>query len=94
MGLQTIPVDKLDNQLSIRRLDLGEKRDVCGVRAEGVDVLKFRTLGSSIGFCAVLVESRRVREKARVGFRGSINGDIWVLPDLAIVLIQRRHGKA
>jgi hypothetical protein len=61
----------------IRRLDLGEKRDVSGVFTEGAGVLKIGILGSSTGFCAVLAESRRVREKARVGFRGSINRDTW-----------------
>jgi len=86
---RAIPANELDDQLPIRRLDPGEKCDVRRIRAEGVDVLEFDTLGSCTGLCGVLIEPCRVREKARVGFRGSANRDIRILPDPAVVLIQR-----
>ena len=93
MGFHAIPADDLDNQLLVRRLDPDDKRDVSGVRAGGVDVLEFGPLRSCVGLSAIFFESGRVREKTRMGLVENQSGDVWVLRDLAVVLIQSRQSE-
>ena len=91
MGLHAILVDEFDDQLLVRRLGLDEKRDISG---EGVDMLEFDMLGPQTGFCSALFKCCRVREEARMGLIADQSGDIRILLDLTIVLIQCCHSEA
>ena len=88
MGFRAILFDKLDHQLSIRRLDLGDKRDINGARTGSVDVLEFGPLGFCVGLGSILFESGRMRGKMVVRFVENWGGDVQILQDPAVVPIQ------
>ena len=95
MGLHTVSFDKLDHHLPIRRLDLCDERDVRSGRAGEVSVLELGRvrLGGLGGVTVVFDEFRRVREKTRMGLAVFQFGDLPILPDLIVVLIQVRNSE-